>query len=689
MLISYMNKHYSLLFLLLVFSYFSSSQNIGSEKRILNRITELRQRSDYKAIDTTHIKLLYDLAVDIRHSNTDSMLMLITEAQKLSLKSKYYKGMGLGYLRLADYYGITNDFDKAKELYARTMELSGKYDLLNVKVIAYNNLGVNYILRGRIGDALIEYLQAIELAKKAKNYRMLAILQSNLAIIYSNIGKNEKALGLHKKGLEISRKIQNKTLMGQALSNMGQSYIHLNQFEKAHKVIDEAILIFLAENKKDWLSFCYELRGRIALAKMKYRNALESYSIAKDYNDQVNQFTAKNSIRIGLAKSNLGLNDLWQAEQIAFEAYTDAKLNTSDFEIEEAAFVLASIYNKKKDFEEAFKFQQEYIEVHEKLQTDKLSSSLDIFRGKKEFEKQKKEIIQAKNLEIVQQKAQKNYALLAILIALLLATLSFSFYRTQKKHNENLRAKQSKLVKSERDLQHSNQTKNKLFNVIAHDLKGPLNSFYDFMKMYSEGDLSKEETETALPVAINNLGAINEMLNNLLQWGQSQMKGATTAPEYINIYDLSVNNVALLKPLADKKSIGILNTIPSDFVGYLDKNDIDVVFRNLISNAIKFTPNNGSILLNAVIKNENLQISIQDTGIGMTLKEQQNLFSKEVNTSTYGTNNEKGTGLGLSLCKNMVEKNKGKIWLTSSEISGTTFYFTIPQKSAKEFMKAV
>ena len=120
---------------------------------------------------------------------------------------------------------------------------------------------------------------------------------------------------------------------------------------------------------------------------------------------------------------------------------------------------------------------------------------------------------------------------------------------------------------------------------------------------------------------------------------------------------------------------------------YSDSNQIDIVVRNLISNALKFTPDNGVITIRAKEGKDNWEISIQDTGVGMDKETLEKLFSKSSNVSTYGTNNEKGTGLGLALCKEMIEKNKGHIWVESKLRLGSCFYFTLP-KAKKSYSKA-
>ena len=200
------------------------------------------------------------------------------------------------------------------------------------------------------------------------------------------------------------------------------------------------------------------------------------------------------------------------------------------------------------------------------------------------------------------------------------------------------------------------------------------------MQLYAIGNMSKEESDKFLPVALQDLSSIAEMLDNLLVWGKTQISGTSHEPKNINIHRLVRKNVRLLQPLAIKKSIDIINEISEDKVSFSDPAHIDIVVRNLLSNSIKFTNTNGSITISGKEKDGQFLLSVSDNGVGMNLEVQNRLFKKNNYESTYGTNNEKGTGLGLYLCQEMVEKNGGEIWVESVLNEGTTFYFTIPSK---------
>jgi signal transduction histidine kinase len=168
------------------------------------------------------------------------------------------------------------------------------------------------------------------------------------------------------------------------------------------------------------------------------------------------------------------------------------------------------------------------------------------------------------------------------------------------------------------------------------------------------------------------------LLNNLLDWSLSQTKGLQYNPETIPLNDLTTHLRNYYSTLAQNKKISIEINIKDDLSIYADKNMINTVLRNLISNALKYTPQGGSIIISASKVTNDVHVSVCDTGIGIEANTLKKLFKIEESTSTKGLENEKGTGLGLILCKDFVEVHKGRIWAESEPGKGSTFNFTLP-----------
>ncbi|NTW31673.1 MAG: PAS domain S-box protein [Bacteroidetes bacterium] len=234
-------------------------------------------------------------------------------------------------------------------------------------------------------------------------------------------------------------------------------------------------------------------------------------------------------------------------------------------------------------------------------------------------------------------------------------------------------------IKNEQ-LQKINSEKDKLFSIISHDIRGPLSGFMGLSEMLSK-DINNFNSEEIQDIAtLMNDSSINlyRLIENLLEWSRMQMKVFTFSPKPFNIKALSDNAIQMLKYNAEKKNIVVNNEIPDNIEVFVDENMISSILRNLISNALKFTPIGGKININCVqLEDKTTKISVNDTGIGMDKNTLNKLFQIDQKITSSGTEGEQGTGLGLLLCKEFVEKHHGKIWAESEEGKGSTFSFTI------------
>ncbi|MFM7856971.1 MAG: sensor histidine kinase, partial [Flammeovirgaceae bacterium] len=233
------------------------------------------------------------------------------------------------------------------------------------------------------------------------------------------------------------------------------------------------------------------------------------------------------------------------------------------------------------------------------------------------------------------------------------------------------------------ELQKMNATKDKFFSIIAHDLKGPLNSLTGFSNLLIGhiDKLSKEDIKYLASNFEKTLKNVALLLENLLDWSRSQSGQINFTPEIFNITKVLQQNIELLTGQAKNKNIRIESVMPHESIDVkAHKQSTNTVIRNLISNAIKFTPNGGLITLGVKLKNDEVIIWIQDNGVGISAEAIQKLFRADVKHSTKGTANEIGTGLGLLLCKEFVEKNGGRIWVESVVGEGSLFQFTLPPK---------
>jgi two-component system sensor histidine kinase/response regulator len=225
-------------------------------------------------------------------------------------------------------------------------------------------------------------------------------------------------------------------------------------------------------------------------------------------------------------------------------------------------------------------------------------------------------------------------------------------------------------------LELSNQSKNKLFSILAHDLRSPLNSIQNFLEMSLEEHLSETEKKLIHSSLLRETRYTRQMLINLLSWSKTQMEGVTVNLSTLELQSCLESTILLQASLAEEKGILINNLIREDIQVTADHDMLELVIRNLINNAIKFTPFGGEINISSEDHGAECWIRVQDNGVGITKTNEQNIFSLQ-SQSTYGTNNEKGVGLGLVLCKEFILLQQGKIWVESEPGLGTTFFISL------------
>lgn len=252
----------------------------------------------------------------------------------------------------------------------------------------------------------------------------------------------------------------------------------------------------------------------------------------------------------------------------------------------------------------------------------------------------------------------------------------------------HLELRHSKLIieNQNKDLIKSNQDKDKFLSIIAHDLKSPFNGLLGIAEILANefDSLKTEEAKEFSKSLYDSLKSQYKFLEELLEWGRYQRGTIQFNPREFNIIVDISDSIGLLRSNADSKHISVGIDVDEELLAYYDSNMVYTILRNLVSNAIKFTPVGGSIIISSAIYNQDdnyVIVSVADTGVGMDEDDKAKLFRIDTVFTKMGTNNEKGTGLGLILCKEFAERHGGKIWVESTPGIGTTFSFTLPARA--------
>ena len=681
-----MRKEAIILMLTLFWGGMSYAHHEESE-HLRDSLAYVRAQSNFSATDTTHINLLNELAASLRYYKPDSTYLLAKEALELSRKVGYMKGESMALLRVGDYYSDQGQSDEAidkfNEAFAIAEDLNDRRMILRV----INNLAAEYGYKGDIERSLNGYLDGVEriqgyLEEDAGNKELLtflSIMNENIANLFASQKYYEQSLEYFNEVRKINVKIGDPVIMAETSSNLASVYIDSGDFENAMFHANTSINTFEKEKIMDWLAYAYEIKGKIYLKQDNYKWALHWYKQSELIHKDIEDDRGIIDLYDGMAQVYLAQEKDSLAEKYALMAYEIADRIKFREGKQTCARTLYKIHEAKGDYNKAFEYLELYQELYEDIHKNENKKGLVLFQTEADYEKQKKDMIEANEKALAK---RDRYVYVSIAVLLVFIVIIFLVHRNQKiqKHlNGVLNAKKELLEKREAELQANNETKTKLFSIIGHDLRGPIGALQGLLNMFSDGEISKKEFMEFLPKLRGDVDHIFFTLNNLLSWGHSQLNGSVTKPEVTALENIVVENINLLSEQAQNKSIRIVNELPDNTTTWADANQIDIVIRNLMSNALKFTPENGMIKISGQEFADHWQISVRDTGVGMDQATVDKLFDKDSNVTTYGTNNEKGTGLGLSLCKEMVEKNKGKIWVESTIRKGSTFHFTLPK----------
>jgi signal transduction histidine kinase len=366
--------------------------------------------------------------------------------------------------------------------------------------------------------------------------------------------------------------------------------------------------------------------------------------------------------------------------------YSDSILNQFSSYYKNARYVSEYLINNEMDTniqDDVFKMLEGY---------NNLNSTISVFRDETKIMYAEHNITIEENNH-----SAKVFNMIIIIVAFIVSIIIVYFVSKKvsdyfrllnselEKANISLIEKNSLLEESEQKLKESIATKDKFFSIIAHDLRGPLGGSMQLAELMKESidEFSKEEIAEYSNALFKSINKVFNLLENLLQWSRVQRDLVPYNPFKYNLLEFTTRSVEPLTDNARQKKISLEINIDSGLEVWVDENMTDAIFRNITSNAIKFTPENGTIIINAKPEDDLIKISIKDSGIGMPENIRNNLFDITVNTGRPGTNGESSSGLGLIICKEFVEKQGGEINIESEEGKGSTFVFTLPATADK------
>lgn len=548
------------------------------------------------------------------------------------------------------------------------------------EILALNYLGENEFRQSNYAQAVEYTTQSLKLAEHERDSTGIALAYRVLGNIYTfGFKQYDVALQYQLSALKIYEKKNYKRSMAAFCGNITWIYAITNQnLSEAHRLVN--LGVHLADSLGDLrlLSYNYNSKGLIYLQEEKFDSALfyldESIRMGEKVIDRAviaydRSLKGNVYLRMGDAKKAIAMFEFALAES--------KKINQRET-LKDAYAGLAKGYEKLGNYQLAYKNHLLYIQLKDSLVNWETTQKALIIKMKFAEEKREAKITE---LELVNQLAQKekvfNFVLFGA-IFLSLVTVIFLVMKNNRHRTETnllLQRKNTEIEEQNLKLKQANDTKDKFFSIIGHDMRSPLVSLKGLLNMVIRNEISESEFKTFALKLHHLVIGTNETLENLLQWSHSQMDGWSYTPTDLALKPLVLKCSSLFNEAAKAKEIELIVTVDEKEMVYAEANLIELVIRNLIHNAIKFTADGGRIQITSSKSGEFVEVRVTDTGLGMSAEDTINIFQKHPTHTTRGTQGERGTGLGLLLCKEMIENNGGKISVTSELGKGSTFHF--------------
>ncbi len=649
---------------------------------------------------------------------------IILNTEKTTIRDTAYVSF---YTQASKQYASNNNFDNALIFGVKALELAMYLGYEKGILESWKSLGRISSIMGKHELALDYQHQALELYEKKQNEQGMLECMNELADIYIRTKEYEQAMEYKFQALKLEEKFKDERAIAQSLTQMAALYTELGNYELAFNRCSQAITKREKLNDRRGLAESYKVLGLVHAKSKNYRQALEYLRralVIKDtlktktdvgevlnnigdvYNTEGNPQQAESFYKqayekelslgnkkgvtlslINLGKNAIDLKDYTKAANYLKEALIYAQETNSKEDIDNCYLYLSQIYERSKNVTEALKYYKLYTEYQKQIfdeNTDKkiaeMHEIIETNRREKEiaFINQERKI---HALELKEANISRDNLRLIIAFVVFSFVIALIVVRILNKKNKQLAESNALITQKSISMEELNNTKNKFFSIIAHDLKAPLNSLSGFSNLIINHIeyLSKDEIKMMAVDLDKSVRNLYDLLNNLLTWARSQMNTIEFQPVNLEVNTLFDDLVGLIQLNAQTKKIHLVTNLSTEIKIFADENAVKAILRNLASNALKFTPEDGKVTLAAKQYNENfVQISVNDTGVGMDAVTMTKIFRIETKHSTKGTQGESGTGLGLLLCKEFVEKNGGTISVESIVDVGTTFKVLLP-----------
>ncbi|MBS1515829.1 MAG: tetratricopeptide repeat protein [Bacteroidetes bacterium] len=569
---------------------------------------------------------------------------------ELALK-KFYEALAIA-LRLqnkkyeADVYhwlGNTNQslssYEAALEFYFKSLNLKKDLPDKLSESLTLNNIGIIYKLINNYPKSLEYYLISLELKEQYGDRKTVANTLNNIGLMYNTLGEYKKSNEYLFKSLKFIDK--NNSIIDEAnvLNNIGMNYKAVGNYGKALDYYNESLNLIKMTHSKDDEGNVLSNIGTIFSMLKNEEKAIEKFNECLEISRRIGNRKGEAFSLLNLGISYLALENYSKAKSYLKDSLKiSSEINVKDIKMS-ALMYLSELYEKIPDIEAAFKYYKEYHELERYLNNAETQ-------------------IKSKGL-IVQYESEKN-----------------------RREYEAAREKNIELEQMIQKLDALNEEKDHYISIISHDLRDPLSAIYGITDLIlSEQDTTTKEELLEYIDSINKSSTkVLKILRQLLKINEIESGKLEVHPENLSLINLLKSTLEDYENRAADKKISLIFLPEKDYVIMGDKGSLSSVFSNLISNAVKYSPQGKNIYINTSYSEGYVQVEIKDEGPGLTIKDKEKIFEKFAKLSARPTGGEDSIGLGLSLVKRLVNLNNGKVWVESVQGEGAAFFVKLPGK---------
>ncbi|WP_185974327.1 tetratricopeptide repeat protein [Litoribacter populi] len=618
------------------------------------------------------ISVLLGLVEPTYASDIDTFHLLLEKAAKNQYDSKD-----------SAFYYISQAKDISAKLGGR--KLQGK---------VANREGAIHYIAGNYQIALDKFVEAENIFQKDKNSPDYIFALNGRGLIYLGQKQYKDAIEMWETTLQLNQKINDSTALSKNHFNLGIANTELKNFDLALKNLKMG-LGYLKPDTTNQLWFMIKNR----LAKTYFD--LDDILMAEKYYKEVLSDSAKLNnwektfAYTGLAEVKQRQGKYDRALSLAHQGYESGLLVGAFWDLDRVTNALANIYEAKGDYDRALTFNKLHKSYSDSLYSE--SKDFQIAALELKLAKSDNENLRAEK-EIMDDMAVRKNFILSLLIMVLLGFVFIAFiYRKSLNHkeafNKELKKKNKAIQKQKKEISQKNKTLNQLneaktriFSVLTHDLRSPINSIKQLLELQKEGMFTQEETDQALDLLYEQIVKTDEMMAKLLHWANQQIEGAVVRPQRFSLSKEVEEVIDLYEFQAQAKKINVYHEIIEDVEVIFDKGDLRIILQNLLNNSIKFTPVEGEVRFSYSCNSAGeIMLHVKDSGVGMDQDQINFLKGSDLKMmdSVMGTEKEKGTGLGLLLVKQFVINNGANLEILSKEGEGTEFILSFPQEVAE------